>query len=124
MVLESRRSDSCQAAMSKQRDFYIPNSWAWNHRLVSEVYVNIQKKRAIEEQRHAQGTLDVLDLDVLKIEQEIKGKWADANVQIMRAFQARLKEIGAQRKRVAWVLRRLDGVLVDMEDIAKERGWS
>lgn len=108
---------------AKSRDFYIPNSWAWNHRLVSELYVSIQKRRAIEEQRHAQGTLDVLDLDVLKIEQEIKGKWASANVQVMRAFQARLKAIGAQRKRVNWVLRRLDSVLVDIEDIEKERGW-
>ena len=124
MVLESWRGTVDQAPMSKSRDFYIPNSWAWNHKLVSEVYVNIQKKRAIEEQRHAQGTLDVLDLDVAKIEQELKGRWADGSVQVMRAFQARLKEIGRQRKRIAWVLRRLDGVLVDIDDIAKERGWN
>ena len=74
----------------------------------------------------------ILDADVIKIQQEIRAKWADANVQIMRAFLARLKEVSLERKRINYArikLREAIDVMIThfpeldkVEEHAKESG--
>lgn len=83
--------------------FYIPQWRMWNWKTVSPVFVSLQLSRARRSYRETEGALLILDSDVTKIQQEIRGVWANANVQMMRAFLARLKEIQKERKRVNFV---------------------
>lgn len=101
-------------------NFYIPRIDLWNWRLISFTFVDVQLKRAQESYAQTDNALAILDEDVSKIEQEIKGVWATANVQMMRAFQARLKEVGAERKRIGYVRLKLRGV-IDRMNIEIER---
>jgi len=82
--------------------FYIPQWRMWNWRLLSSNFLDYQYKRCVDSYKETDGAMAVLDEDVSKIEQEIRGVWASANVQMMQAFEARLKEIRAERKRVAY----------------------
>jgi hypothetical protein len=110
--------------MSKQRDFYVPPVHAWNARLISETFHAIQVKRVLEEIRHVQSVLDIFDLDFLMASEEIKSKWSGASVQVMQAFELRLKGIRKERKRVDSILKKLVRAANELEDIAKERGWN
>ena len=92
-------------------NFYVPNVAMWNWRLISAGFVRIQLDRANRSYSETDNALVQLDADVDKIEQEIRGKWASANVQVMRAFEARLKEVGAERKRIHYVRTKLRTVI-------------
>jgi uncharacterized Zn finger protein len=97
--------------MARTATFYIPNIAMWNWRLVSPAFVKVQMERAKLSMAETDNALDILDADVMKIQQEIKGVWANASVQMMRAFEDRLKEVGRERKRIMFVRMRLREVI-------------
>jgi len=86
-----------------QQNFYIPQWRMWNWKLISPVFVSLQLSRSRQSYRETENALAQLDDDVSKIEQEIRGVWASANVQMMRGFEYRLKEVGKERKRINFV---------------------
>lgn len=88
-------------------NFYIPQWRMWNWRLISPVFVSVQLERSRQAYRETDNALANLDGDIAKIEQEIRGQWESANVQVMRAFEARLKEVARERKRINFVRLRL-----------------
>ena len=86
-----------------QTNFYIPQWRMWNWKLISPIFVSVQLERSRQSYRETDNALALLDNDVRNIEQEIRSKWASANVQVMRAFEARLKEVARERKRINFV---------------------
>lgn len=105
--------------MSKPQ-FFIPNvdHWKWN--LVSPTFVKLQLSRANMSYDETTNALDNLDADTMKIQQEIRGQWAGANVQVMRAFEERLKKIGGERKRIMYLRLKLREVIDIMREHLKE----
>lgn len=89
------------------QNFYIPQWHLWNWRLVSPVFISIELTKAKRSLEETDNAMRQLELDVKQVEQEIKAKWAIANVQVMRGFEARLKAIRAERKRIGFVQKRL-----------------
>ena len=89
--------------MGRKHQFYIPNIAMWNWRLVSKGFVELQLSRAQASYRETDDALLNLEADLEKINQEIRGKWATGSANVMRAFEARYKEVRAENKRVMYV---------------------
>jgi hypothetical protein len=95
----------------KPRTFYIPNITFWHWERLTRTFVDVQRKRAMESFAETENALAQLDSEVDNIGNEIKSVWASANVQHMRAFEARLREIKSERRRIEYVRFKLRGVL-------------
>ena len=102
--------------MANKVQFYIPNITMWNWRLVSPIFVKLQLSRCQLSFSETDNALENLNIDVRNIEQEIRGAWATASATHMRAFEARLKEVRAERKRIMFVRLKLQAVIDRMTD--------
>lgn len=98
----------------EQTRFYIPQVRMWKWELVSPLYVKLQLERAQQSYRETDQALYNLQEDLEKINQEILGKWAIGSVQVMRAFEARYKEVRAENKRISYVRMQLREVIDEM----------
>lgn len=111
-----------------RQNFYIPQWQMWNWKLISPVFVSLQLARSRSSYRETDDALAQLDKEVRNIEQEIRSVWMTANVQAMRAFQARLREVGIERRRIGFVrlkLRRaIDAMLEHFPQLDKTEEYA
>jgi len=107
-----------------QTRFYIPQVRMWNWKLVSPAFVKLQYQRAAQSYRETDQALYNLEQDLEKINQEIKGQWAQGSVQVMRAFESRYKEVRAENKRIAYVRVKLREAMDQMESQLINPEWT
>jgi hypothetical protein len=102
--------------------FYVPNITFWQWDRLTRTFLDVQRKRVMESWAETENALGYLDSEVDAIELELRSKWASGSVQVMRAFEVRLKEIRSERKRIEGVRFRLRRVLDRMNaEVAKDR---
>ena len=110
--------------MAKARiTYHVPSTWAWNPRLVSESFVRVERERTLNALANLNQDESNLDDDCFRIEQEIRGQWATANANVMRAFQERLYGIKKERARLNGVGKKLNHALKQIHEIGAQRGW-
>ncbi len=97
--------------MAYKRQFYIPNISMWNWQLISPNYVKLQLERAQLSYRETDDALRNLETDLQNINQEILSKWATGSATVMRAFEARYKEVRMENKRIMYVRLKLREVI-------------
>lgn len=105
-------------------NFYIPNVDFWKWELISEQFVKLQLARARESYVQIDGAIRLLDVDRANVEREIRSVWAVANVQHMRAYQSRFKEIAKERKRLHYLRMKLETVINRMLSEGKKYRWT
>ena len=108
---------------NRKIQYHIPQTSLWNWHLVSEYTVRTELRRTRDAMDNLNKDEVILDTDIANIEQEIRGQWANANANVMRAFEVRLKEMLARRKRLNRFVRQLEAALKDLHDIGAQRKW-
>lgn len=92
-------------------NFYVPNVTFWHWERLTRTFIEVQRKQALESFAQTENALAQLDYEVESIGNEIRSKWAGASVNVMRAFEARLKEVRKERRRIEHIRFVLRGVL-------------
>lgn len=102
---------------------YVPRPNDWNWKAISQTFVELQLAKGRKSYVVLDQDLALLNDDMHKIELEIRAKWAEASVQVMRAFEARAKEIRRERKRIAYLQLLLRQSIDQILERGSLRGW-
>jgi hypothetical protein len=104
--------------------FYIPQTRFWNRKLISESFVRIQLERSRQSYREITSALSLLEEVQHEIHRSILKDWGDANVQTMRSYEAKLRELGKERKTLNYLLMLMRERINDMLSLSRERDWN
>jgi len=109
--------------MPKRLHYRVPEVSFWKSDVVSESFIRVQLKLARNTHNDTDKDLANLDADILAVQQEIRAKWASANVQVMRGFEQRLRQIKIERRYLFFIRKRLENAIDAMLGIGDHRGW-
>lgn len=105
-----------------QTRFYIPQTQLWNWEHVSPLFVKLQLERARQSYRDTEQVLVNVEADLENINREILSEWAQGSIQVMRAFEARYKEVRRENKRVMYCRKLLREVMDKMIHFLENTG--